>query len=128
MGCYLLFVRIGFDDLVEVVEHIIVGSGSVANDKVPREQLRHFLDCRFVNVSVETSEQVTIIDREHLFTCDFLTFNLGRQFDAEVKHNLEKQVFAGAVSLDVIHKAIELRRLKLIGSIEHVLHIRRVEF
>ena len=36
MSGYLLFVRVGFDDLVEVVEHIVVGSGCITNDKVSR--------------------------------------------------------------------------------------------
>ena len=66
MGCYFRLVGVGFDDLVEVVEHIVVGCGSVTNDKVRREQLRHFLDGCFVNVIVETSEQVIIIDREQI--------------------------------------------------------------
>ena len=123
MGCYLFLVGVGFDDLIEVVEHIVVGGGSVTDYKVRRQQLRHFLYGCFVNVLIETSEQVVIIDGEHLLTCDFLTFNLGRKFYAKIEHNLEKQVFTGAVSLDVIDKGIEQRRLKLIGSVEHVLHI-----
>ena len=107
MGCYLLLVGVGFDDLIEVVEHIVVSGGSIADNEVRRKQLRHFLDCCFVHVLVEASEQVIIINGEHLLTCDFLTLDLGREFDAKVEHNLKKQVFAGAVSLDVIDKAIE---------------------
>lgn len=56
MGCYLLLVGVRFDDLVEVVKHIVVGSGSVTNNKVRREQLRHFFDGSFVNIFVEASK------------------------------------------------------------------------
>ena len=89
MDCYLLLVGVGFNDLIEVVEHIVVSGGSIADNEVRRKQLRHFLDGCFVHVLVEASEQVVIIDGEHLLTCDFLTLDLGRKFDTKVKHNLE---------------------------------------
>lgn len=36
MSCYLFLVRVRFYYLVEVVEHIVVGSGSVTDNKVRR--------------------------------------------------------------------------------------------
>ncbi len=40
MGCDLFFVRVRFDDLVKVVEHIVVGCGCVTDYMVRRKQSR----------------------------------------------------------------------------------------
>ena len=40
MDCYFFIVGVGFDYLVKVVKHIVVGGGSVTDNKVCRKQLR----------------------------------------------------------------------------------------
>ena len=47
--------------------------------------------CAFIDVLIETSQQIAIADVPYSLSCNFLFFNLCREFDAKFNHGLEEE-------------------------------------
>lgn len=91
------------EDLLEVVEHVVVGGRGIAHHEILRFHFGKLGHCRFVHLGVKGGDKEIAIYEEYLFTVDLLCLNLGRQLDIEFRHHLEKQVERSAVGLYIVN-------------------------
>ena len=116
------------EDLLEVVEDVVVGGGRITHNEVLRAHLGNLGNGGLVDFGVESGDEISVVHEEYLFTIDFLFLNLCGKFDVEFRHNLEKEVKRSAVALDVVNSVEQVSFVEVFGSVEHILHIRRIEF
>lgn len=112
--------------LLEIVYHVVVGCRSVAHHEIYRLQSGDFRNGGFIHVLVETGYQIVPVHKMHVLSCHLPRLNLCREFNAEVEHHLEQQIFAAAVGLHILIEQGLL--VKLLRSVIDIFHIAAVEF
>ena len=112
--------------LLEVINHIVIGCRGITHHKIHRLLLGYFNNGRFIYITVEASHEITFIHDVDLLTGYLLGFYFSLQFNTEVEHHLEEQVFVTSVCLYVFIE--EGTHAELLRSVIHLFHIRGIEF
>ena len=109
--------------MVEVGGDTVVGEGAVTHDKIVRLLLSNGSDGFLGDIGVEAGNQEIVSHIEYLFACNLCLLDFAGKQNAQIQHDLEQEVFRGAVFLDVVFQHIEHIGVVLIRVVVHIFHV-----